>query len=139
MLRIVTLFILKEKEMSDVVPIGQIPENGKWKMETETWRPKIEPDSGIGQAGDMHNMSAHIPSVVVGLNSRPGNGTVMMPTIINDESMSASGSPPDSGTSYSSNSSKNSTQENVVQCHKLVKKLDPFIRLCYCVVFSLFF
>ena len=74
--------------MSDIAPSGPIP------------MLKIEPGGGVVSIGDMHNnlcVTGHIPSVVIGMNGSPRNSGVMMPTIINDESISAPGSPLGSG------------------------------------------
>ena len=75
--------------MSDIAPSGPIP------------MLKIEPGGGMVSIGEMHNnlcVSGHIPSVVIGMSGSPRNSGVMMPTIINDESISAPGSPLGSGT-----------------------------------------
>ena len=56
---------------------------------------KTEPGGNLTQ-GDMHNSLvgvSQLSSVVVGLNSSSNNGTIMMPTIISDESISAPTSP----------------------------------------------
>ena len=74
--------------MSDIAPSGPIP------------MLKTEPGGGISQVGDIHSNLVgvgHISSVVVGLNNSSGNGGIMMPTIISDESISAPGSPMGSG------------------------------------------
>ena len=61
---------------------------------------KTEPCGNISHGGDIHNNlggMTQLSSVVVGLNGSSSNGTLMMPTIISDESISAPGSPMSSG------------------------------------------
>ena len=74
--------------MSDMAPSGPMPVL------------KTEPGGMITHGSDIHNSLievGHLSSVVVGLNGNSNGGGMMMPTIINDDSISAPASPMGSG------------------------------------------
>ena len=74
--------------MSDMAPIGPIPTL------------KTEPGGSLSHEGELQNVVGvgQLSSVVVGgMNGNSSNGTIMMPTIISDESISAPTSPIGSG------------------------------------------
>ena len=81
--------------MSDMAPIGPIPTL------------KTEPGGSITHESELQNVVGvtQLSSVVVGgLNGNVNNGTIMMPTIISDESISAPTSPISTGNQQSLNS-----------------------------------
>ena len=74
--------------MSDMAPTGPIP------------MLKTEPGGSLAHENELQSVVgvAQLSSVVVGnLNGTSTNGTIMMPTIISDESISAPTSPIGSG------------------------------------------
>ena len=74
--------------MSDMAPSGPMPVL------------KTEPGGIITHGIDIQNSLvgvSHLSSIVVGLNGNSNSGGIMMPTIINDDSISAPTSPMDSG------------------------------------------
>ena len=79
------------KTMSDIAPSVPMPVL------------KTEPGGNLTHVGDINNSLigvSQLSSVVIGMSGNANSGGIMMPTIINDESISEPQSPISSGTFY---------------------------------------